>query len=143
MRTGARRERLGAERRLLLAGALDAGNVAQAVREARPYGVDCARGVECVARASRITTRAALRRRGEGGEHEHHRRGLAVHHPPDARGRFGRFGGRFVPETVMAALDELEAARRDALTDPPSRPSWRRWPATTSAARRRSTSPSG
>jgi len=27
---------------------------------------------------------------------------------PDRRGYFGRFGGRYVPETVMAALDELE-----------------------------------
>jgi tryptophan synthase beta chain len=27
---------------------------------------------------------------------------------PDARGRFGDFGGRFVPESLMAALDELE-----------------------------------
>ena len=27
---------------------------------------------------------------------------------PDSRGRFGRFGGRFVPETLMAALEELE-----------------------------------
>src|SRR5262249_25536358 len=37
---------------------------------------------------------------------------------PDARGHFGRFGGRFVPETLMAPLIELEqayrAARRDA-----------------------------
>jgi tryptophan synthase beta chain len=29
---------------------------------------------------------------------------------PDARGRFGEYGGRFVPETLMAALEELEAA---------------------------------
>jgi tryptophan synthase beta chain len=36
---------------------------------------------------------------------------------PDAHGRFGRFGGRFVPEVLMAPLLELEkaygAARRD------------------------------
>ena len=29
---------------------------------------------------------------------------------PDAAGRFGDFGGRFVPETLMAALDELTTA---------------------------------
>ncbi len=29
---------------------------------------------------------------------------------PDARGYFGEFGGRFVPEVLVAALDELEAA---------------------------------
>jgi tryptophan synthase beta subunit len=46
------------------------------------------------------------------------RRQLPVDHPPDERGRFGRFGGRFVPETVMNALDELEEAVCDALADP-------------------------
>ena len=29
---------------------------------------------------------------------------------PDARGYFGRYGGRYVPETLMAPLDELSAA---------------------------------
>ncbi len=29
---------------------------------------------------------------------------------PDDRGRFGEFGGKFVPATLMAALEELEAA---------------------------------
>ena len=29
---------------------------------------------------------------------------------PDDRGRFGDFGGKFVPETLMAALDQLEEA---------------------------------
>ncbi len=38
--------------------------------------------------------------------------------PPDARGRFGQFGGRFVPETLIPALDELEAAWTLARADP-------------------------
>ena len=37
---------------------------------------------------------------------------------PDNRGRFGDFGGRFVPETVMGALDELAAGYEAARTDP-------------------------
>ena len=37
---------------------------------------------------------------------------------PDDRGRFGDFGGQFVPETVMAALAELEQAYRAAQADP-------------------------
>jgi tryptophan synthase beta chain len=37
---------------------------------------------------------------------------------PDARGRFGAYGGRFVPETLVPALDELEAAWRSAREDP-------------------------
>ncbi len=40
--------------------------------------------------------------------------------PPeaDANGRFGAFGGRFVPETLMAPLDELARAYKDARRDP-------------------------
>ena len=37
---------------------------------------------------------------------------------PDLHGHFGRFGGRFVPEALMAALDELEAAYLAAEKDP-------------------------
>ncbi|MFL5414349.1 MAG: tryptophan synthase subunit beta [Myxococcales bacterium] len=36
---------------------------------------------------------------------------------PDERGRFGAFGGRFVPETLIPALDELFAAWRSARAD--------------------------
>ncbi len=36
---------------------------------------------------------------------------------PDARGRFGDFGGRFVPETLMPALQQLESAWREARED--------------------------
>jgi tryptophan synthase beta chain len=36
---------------------------------------------------------------------------------PDNRGRFGAYGGRFVPETVMGALDELAAGYRAATAD--------------------------
>jgi len=40
--------------------------------------------------------------------------------PPraDAQGRFGAFGGRFVPETLMAPLGELSRAYADARRDP-------------------------
>lgn len=37
---------------------------------------------------------------------------------PDECGHFGDFGGRFVPESLMAALDELAAAYADARQDP-------------------------
>src|SRR5690625_6992963 len=36
---------------------------------------------------------------------------------PDARGHFGVFGGRFVAETLMAALEELEQAWRRHWSD--------------------------
>ena len=37
---------------------------------------------------------------------------------PDARGRFGKYGGVYVPETLTAALRELDAAWRGAREDP-------------------------
>jgi tryptophan synthase beta chain len=36
---------------------------------------------------------------------------------PDARGRFGPYGGRYVPETLVAPLEELEAAWEQAQRD--------------------------
>lgn len=37
---------------------------------------------------------------------------------PDAGGRFGEFGGRYVPETLVGALETLEATFREACQDP-------------------------
>ncbi len=37
---------------------------------------------------------------------------------PDEKGRFGEFGGRFVPETLIAALDQLETEYYQSRKDP-------------------------
>ncbi|MYI72394.1 MAG: tryptophan synthase subunit beta, partial [Synechococcus sp. SB0673_bin_10] len=37
---------------------------------------------------------------------------------PNSRGRFGRFGGQYVPETLIPALQELEQAAAQAWRDP-------------------------
>ena len=37
---------------------------------------------------------------------------------PDERGRFGPYGGKYIPETLMAAVAELEDAYRAARADP-------------------------
>jgi tryptophan synthase beta chain len=42
---------------------------------------------------------------------------MSVVDRPDASGRFGDFGGRFAPETLMPALEELEAAFTSAWND--------------------------
>jgi tryptophan synthase beta chain len=39
-------------------------------------------------------------------------------HDPDARGYFGAYGGRFMPEALIAALDELSAEYDKARLDP-------------------------
>ena len=37
---------------------------------------------------------------------------------PDTTGRYGSFGGRYVPETLIPALDDLEVEYKKALEDP-------------------------
>lgn len=45
--------------------------------------------------------------------------GLADHgHDPDGGGHFGRFGGRYMPEALIAAVDEVAAAYEKARHDP-------------------------
>lgn len=39
------------------------------------------------------------------------------HMVPDAKGHFGEFGGKFVPETLMTALEELEKAYEECKND--------------------------
>ena len=43
--------------------------------------------------------------------------GSPTYAQPDSRGRFGEFGGRYVPETLLPALDELEQAYAAAKGD--------------------------
>lgn len=43
---------------------------------------------------------------------------LAVHEPTVLPGRFGPFGGQYVPEALVESLAELEAAHNAALADP-------------------------
>jgi len=45
---------------------------------------------------------------------------------PDSRGRFGQFGGRFVAETLMPLILEVEAAYEAAKQDPSFDAEWRR-----------------
>ncbi|MEA2623588.1 MAG: tryptophan synthase beta chain [Chloroflexota bacterium] len=107
-----------------LAGGLNPENVAEALREVPATGVDVAGGVEplgdVVGRPAKDPFRVGLfvkRARAARTdlptvESRPHR----VDHSlvePDPRGRWGRerqFGGRFVPETLISALLDLEAA---------------------------------
>src|SRR4051812_7674193 len=42
----------------------------------------------------------------------------AIHQVPDQLGRFGSFGGRFVPETLMDALNRLAEEYEKVKADP-------------------------
>jgi tryptophan synthase beta chain len=50
--------------------------------------------------------------RENGAEHE------PGEHDPDGRGHFGPYGGRFLPEALIAAMDELATEYDKARTDP-------------------------
>ncbi|TFE03314.1 tryptophan synthase subunit beta [Jeotgalibacillus sp. R-1-5s-1] len=43
---------------------------------------------------------------------------MTTYAQPDINGQFGQFGGRFVPETLMRAVLELEEAYKEAQNDP-------------------------
>src|SRR5579862_671772 len=43
---------------------------------------------------------------------------LSTVESPDAAGHFGPYGGRYVPEVLMAPLEELERAYAEARADP-------------------------
>ncbi len=45
---------------------------------------------------------------------------------PDERGRFGPFGGRYVPETLIPAFEQLEQGVRDYLHDPDFQQAYRK-----------------
>lgn len=45
---------------------------------------------------------------------------------PDERGRFGPFGGRYIPETLVPAFERLEAGVRQYLPDPEFQDAFRR-----------------
>ena len=63
---------------------------------------------------------------------------------PDERGHFGIFGGRFVAETLMPLILDLEKAYAEAKADPAFQARDERLSAAImSAGRRRSISPSG
>jgi tryptophan synthase beta chain len=89
-------------RRVWIAGGLEPANVGAAVSAASPYGVDASSslesapgkkdGAKVAAFIAAVRAAAPTRKR------------------PDTAGRFGRFGGRYVPETLVPAVEELAAA---------------------------------
>ena len=99
---------------MILAGGLTPENVSEAVRVVRPYAIDVASGVES---EPGVKDHERMRALFEAVQGAGLRGGVSVATPEKVEERFGPYGGRFVPETLIAALDELSAAWAEARAD--------------------------
>ena len=88
----------------ILAGGLRPENVGEAIAIAHPYAVDVASGVEAEPGRKDHAAMAAFFEAASRRP-----RGMSA-----VEGRFGPYGGRYVPETLIPALDELAAAWAEA-----------------------------
>ncbi len=94
----------------LAAGGLHPGNIGQLLEFMSPDGVDVSSGVETDGVKDLTKIKAFVERVKGNMTH--------TKQVPDEHGRFGPFGGRYVPETLMNALIELEESYRKFQDDP-------------------------
>ena len=98
----------------IAAGGMTPENAAAAITALSPDVLDVSSGVE--SSPGREGSGADERVRGGGANGRRGSRAMTPPTPID--GRFGPFGGRYVPETLIPALDQLAAAYHEASSDP-------------------------
>ena len=96
----------GFDRPFFIAGGLDSQNVRQVIKSVHPYGVDVSSGIE----TGKVKDFKKMKEFVENVRREDYQY--------DGKGRFGRHGGQFIPETLMNAVIELEEAYRKYREDP-------------------------
>ncbi len=101
---------VGRGRRVWIAGGIGPDNAGAAVRAARPHGVDASSALESAPGAKEAERIRAFVRAVREAQPDERR--------PDQRGYFGRYGGRYVPELLLPAVEEL-AETYEALRDDP------------------------
>jgi tryptophan synthase beta chain len=111
------RRAAGEPGRVVLAGGLAPEDVGAAVEAVRPWCVDVSRGVEVRPGVKdRRRVRAFVREVRRAAAEACPGVGRPGQGPP--AGHFGPYGGAFVPETLVPALEELEVGWRAARDDP-------------------------
>lgn len=108
---------------VILAGGLDVNNVTEAVNIFRPAAIDVSSGVE---ESPGIKSHVKMQKFFEKIQHTEGNSNVFgqpgeskanQYHQPDGRGHFGEFGGKYVPETLIPALEELETTYLDLRDD--------------------------
>jgi tryptophan synthase beta subunit len=109
---------LAKHEQIILAGGLNPENIAEAISQVQPWGVDVSSGVEVSGAKDPYRILSFLRTARATSDVPPSENPVPKYDLPDAHGRFGEFGGQYAPEVLMPALQQLEAAYREAKADP-------------------------
>lgn len=100
-------------KRIILAGGLTPENVVKAINIANPAAVDVSSGVE----TNRKKDPDKIKQFIYNAKSIQEAQTMTTYTMPDKNGKYGDFGGKFVPELLMPAVIKLEEAYEKAIKD--------------------------